>query len=571
MNSLLTKNITCILLFFLSLNVLSQTKKTTEEYLNINDSLYSIAISSNSDSLLNKTTGRYVQLYYRQNNWKLFNQYRKLHIPLTYKLNDTLGRARTFKYMAVYFSLQNKTDSTYYYSQKSFEEYNSIHDSLQAGYALVNLAVYRKNVRDYTGSKYMCHLAINYLKDKADARDLSSIYNTLATNYSELNEYDNSLEYHYKGLALRKQILKDTTLIVKSLSSIGDVHITHKKYSKAIEVFNMAKPFKNHLRKIPKTEAILLDNLTYARFKNGEIENIEKSFYQAIELGKKANYIKVQINALIHLAEYYKQNNDVDRAISKATEAERLSREHKDFNAYLRASKLLSILLTGKASERIIETREAIRDSLEIADKRSRDAYNAIELEVEKKESLIKKNNEKIKTQLNVISILMIVFGISVIVFVLFLLIKRRQKKLLSHKLKLREQKLLEKEIKEQELRSRYIQTKSELEKKVKEETRTQKLLTSSKDFEDYLVKKYDLSERGLKLLKLIFEGKTQMEQAVELNIPESTLKTFKRTKFYPKLNLGWDIVSKQRATAELYQDELEKFNSLKNKQVTNR
>lgn len=415
MKSLLLKILTFFLLLFLfSIRVTSQNKKSTEERLHINDSLYTIAISSNNDSLLNKTLGKYVKLHYRKNNWKLFNTYRKQHIPLTYRFKDTLGRARTFKYTAAYFNSLNTRDSAYYYTQKSFEEYNSIRDSLQAGYALVNLAIHRKNVRDYTGSKYMCLLALKYLRDKADPMDITSIYNTLAINYGELDEYKNALEYHYKGLVLRKEKLKDTILIVHSLASIGDLHITQKNYNKAIEVLNKSKPFKNQIEKDPKVEAVVLDNLTYARFKNGETKNIEESFNKALELGKKANYVKVQINVLIHLAEYYKQNNNTVNAINKATKAERLSRQDKDFNANLRASKLLSILFTGKASEKIIEKRDALRDSLEIADKKSRDSFHSVELQVEEKDQLLKeeKQSNQIKYYL-IIGLIIIVLMIT--------------------------------------------------------------------------------------------------------------------------------------------------------------
>lgn len=438
MNSLLSKKTTIFLfLFVLPLTVTSQIKKTTEERLHINDSLYSIAISSNNDSLRTKTLGEYVILYYRKRKWELLNTYRKQHIPLTYQFNDTLGRAKTLKYTAKYFNIKNEIDSAYYYSTQSFKEYNNIHDSLQAGYRLLNLGILRKNVRDYTGSEYKCRLALKYLGDKAKPRQTSSIYNTLATNYSELGEYEKALEYHYKSLQLRREEVKDTILIVHSLASIGDVHITHKNYNKAIEVLNETKPFKKQIAKDSKVESVVLDNLTYARFKNGETDDFEKLFNKAIELGKKVKYEKVQTNALLHLAEYYQQYDDNIYAISKVMEAKDLAKKNKDFNAYIRSLEMLGNLFSGDASKKYFNELNTIRDSLDKAQIRSLNLFLSMELQVEDKDSQIIRQDKELKNQSNTISILEVISAIAVMAFIFIVVIKRKQKRQLQQKTEL--------------------------------------------------------------------------------------------------------------------------------------
>lgn len=547
MNSLLSKKTTIFLfLFVLPLTVTSQIKKTTEERLHINDSLYSIAISSNNDSLRTKTLGEYVILYYRKRKWELLNTYRKQHIPLTYQFNDTLGRAKTFKYTAKYFNIKNEIDSAYYYSTQSFKEYNNIHDSLQAGYRLLNLGILRKNVRDYTGSEYKCRLALKYLGDKAKPRQTASIYNTLATNYSELEEYEKALEYHYKSLQLRREEVKDTILIVHSLASIGDVHITRKNYNKAIEVLNETKPFKKQIAKDSKVESVVLDNLTYARFKNGETDDFEKLFNKAIELGKKVKYEKVQTNALLHLAEYCQQRGDNIYAIGKVINARNLAKKNKDFNAYIRSLEMLGNLFSGDASKKYFNELNTIRDSLDKAQIRSLNLFLSMELQVEDKDSQIIRQDKELKNQSNTISILGIISAIAVMAFIFIVVIKRKQKRQLSLKI----------ESTEQELEDKKLQLKT-----IKSYGVEQHNPEYQKALEKHLRKHFNLNRFNLEFWNVFIKDLSQEEQMEILGIKKDGLDK-RRVTLREKIKKVRDVDSPftSKTARNIYLEEEEKF-----------
>ncbi|MDO5969315.1 tetratricopeptide repeat protein [Flavivirga aquimarina] len=423
-----------ILFFHLVFTLISfgQTKKVTTDLLLENDSLYRIDINSNKDSLKNISLQKYIKLYYKKRDWEAFNKVRIEHLKFTYKIKDTLSRAKTLEYVAAYFRKNHIIDSTYYYYTKSFQEYDQLKDSLNAGLMLLNLAIIQKNSRDYSGSEYKCRKALKYLNNRANPRRIASVYSNLGVIYNNLGYFDKSLKHHLKALEIRRQKNQNSIYIIHSLNNIGDIHITEGKYEKAIQYFNQALYFDSLINKYPKVKATLLDNHAYARFKKGEDDNILSSFNDAIDIRKQINDKYGMVNNYVHISEYYIKNNNKQNAIAYALKGMKTARQIQHNQGYLKCLELLGNLYDNEKSKTIFNEYTSIRDSLEIADKKRRDSFSSIELMVDEKNILISKQNRNAKTRRRIINILISLSGILLVIVLYFRITKRRQKTLLN-------------------------------------------------------------------------------------------------------------------------------------------
>lgn len=536
---------TLYILLFISTIAFGQNKKNIDKHIQTNDSLYAIAKSNKNDSISNIALQEYIKIYYRQRKWELFNKYRFEHIELTHKIKDTLARAKTLEYVGAYFRKINKTDSTNYYYTKSFLSYNNIKDSLNAGLMLVNLAIIQKNIRDYSGSEYKCRLALKYLSNKAKPRRIASVHNTLATNFSKIDEYEKAIEHHKTALKLRKKKPKDSIYIIHSLNNIGDVNISYKKYNTAIGYFKEALSYKNLVNKHPKVEATILDNLTYARFKKGEEENILNSFTKALSIGQKSGYKRVIINIHLHLAEYFKKYNNLSNAILNAEKASAIAKEIKSYEDQLRALKLLGNLNDGKTSKRFFNKHDSIRDSLEIADKKKRDSFYKIELLVDEKNILLKEKQKQVIMKNQKINILAIVSFTLLVLVILFFILKTKQKKRLSQNLELVGRELIEKKLQLQSAKNYGFNNDSEYIIALHEVLKT----------------KYDLSEKNIEFWNVFIKDFSQNEQIEILGIKKDSLKK-RRISLKQKIEKKRPIHSAftSKIAKRIYQDEEELF-----------
>lgn len=419
------KKIYTLCMFFTVFIIYSQNKESINELLIPIDSLYKQAIGINNDSLKNIALKKYMKLYYRHREWDSLQKVRLKHLALTYISKDTISRGRNYEYAAAYYKKTHNIDSTFYYYNKSYKVYESINDSLDAGYMLLNMAVLQKNMRDYSGSEYKSLKSEIYLQGRVKPRRLASIYNNIAVIYDNLKKYDASLNYHLKALQLRKEEVKDSIYIIHSLNNIGDFYIGQKKYIQALFYLKKAISYKN-LDIKSKLYAIVLDNYSYTRFKLGELETIEEDLLQSLKIKKDKEDIYGLANTYLHLAEYYKEKGQKSIAILNAEKGVKIAKESKNFQGYLKLMNFLGNIYDGKKSKQTFNTLDYIRDSLEIADKRQRDSFASIELQLDQKNQIIDDKRNTIKARYQAIVVLT---ALLLLVMIFYILFYRKSKK----------------------------------------------------------------------------------------------------------------------------------------------
>ena len=499
------------------------------------------------DSLRNQILKSEIKSFYRNQNWDAFNKLCNEHLKLTRKIKDTTSHAKTLEYIGAYFEQKHKTDSSYYYYTKSFQTYNSINDSLNAGLILLNLAITQKNFRDYSGSEYKCKKALKYLTNRTKPRWLASVHNTLGVVYGKQNNFDLSLQHHLKSLELREQKGQNPLHAIYSLNNIGDMYIAQKKYDNAISYFNKANRFDSIIDKHPRVQATLQDNLTYAQFKNGGYNNLLASFEKALNLRKKIDDKYGMISSLLHISEYYRDSSDKEKAIEYAQYASKISKNINAFESHIRSLEFLGNLYDEKESKAIFNQYASIRDSLESVDKNQRNSFATIELMVDEKNEIIQEQNKKAKTKKLFINILLALLIITIIIAIYFIINQRQKKRLLNESYK---------ELKD---------TKKALSDKV---FNSQEVEEHLNEFHEFLQKKYELTDVLIEFWILRANRKTKEEMAKILFKSVNSIKD-RRKRLIKILKEIKNISNPPRSfLIDVYNEELAQFTQNKNRKA---
>jgi ATP/maltotriose-dependent transcriptional regulator MalT len=482
---------------------------------------------------------------YRKRDWVAFQKNKRDVLNFASNTNDTTLFARTLEYVAAYYRINNNVDSTSHYYNNALKLYEATNDSINIGFTLLNLAIIQKNLRNYPASTSICKRALLYLKDKASNRRVSSVYNTIGINYNNQKQYDLALDYHYKALGLRKTI-DNPKYLIQSLNNIGMVYKRMGNYPKALEYFNQMYAYDSILVTFPKTHAALLDNMAHTKFLCRYNTDNESPMLTALHIRNSINdKYGVAINS-IHLSEYYRYNGDIDRAIDYATRAETMARSVSNNRDKIASLELLVNLLDGSEKQRVFRDYTNLRDSLDLADNKKLDNLYKLEQKAKTSKLEITRYQKIIKREQLFTYLLYAILIVVAVVFTVFLYNKRKKSRLMNAKLK--------------QLELDFFEVKKKLDKKHSDEQEHIRRIKESKSFKEYLEKELGLKEKGYKLLELMYEGKTQIEQASELEMSVNTLKWFKRVKFYPQLNIGWDIVHKQQEAANMYRKKMEEY-----------
>ncbi|KQO21582.1 histidine kinase [Flavobacterium sp. Leaf82] len=206
-------------------------------------------------------------------------------------------------------------NTSFYQFYKSKKLYETLKDSANIGYILIEMASIQQVNGDYYGSKETVTEALLYVKKKSIYT--ASINNILGIADKELTLYDDAI-FYYKESA--KEYI-DPIEKLNPLSNIGPVYIQLKKYDKAISLLESLLS-----KKIVKEKADilsvsrLLDNLGYAYFKKGMDE---KGFYlmnKALQTRNKLKDYYGSIESYLHLADYYAKK-DIQKSNENALAA----------------------------------------------------------------------------------------------------------------------------------------------------------------------------------------------------------------------------------------------------------
>jgi signal transduction histidine kinase len=234
------------------------------------------------------------------------------------------NRAYSIRDKAIENKSKQNFNVAFYEFNKSKQLFETLKDSANIGYILIEMAYIQQVNGDYYGSKETATEALLYVKKNSIYTAI--INNTLGIAEKELSLYDDAIFYY-------KQAAKDHTDSIEKqipLGNLAPIYIQQKKYDKAITLLESILNKKISKKLSHESLSRMEDNLGYAYFKNGMNE---KGFSLMNEAIHKRNEIKDtygSIESYLHLADYYSKK-DIQKSDENA------------FKAYNIATKLNSV------------------------------------------------------------------------------------------------------------------------------------------------------------------------------------------------------------------------------------
>ncbi|CAA9201465.1 hypothetical protein FLA105534_03603 [Flavobacterium bizetiae] len=253
--------------------------------------------------------------------------------------------------------LQNKNFNSAFYSfNKSKINLETIKDSANIVYNLIQMASIQQINGDYYGSKETLTEALPYLKKK-DVYS-ASINNLFGIADKELSLYSDAIFYY-------EEALKDCTDEVSKqspLNNIAVVYIQQKKYGTAIKILESIIK-KKLLEQAPVRKAGTLDNLGYAYFKNGMAKKGFSLMNEGYQLRRQIDDFYGSIESNLHLAEFYSKA-DSKKSTQYAQSAYEIATKFNSVDERLKALSFLISTETGNKNALYAQNYIAINDSI---------------------------------------------------------------------------------------------------------------------------------------------------------------------------------------------------------------
>lgn len=315
-----------------------------------------------------------------------FNNSSKVLLNNSLASLDSLNLGKAYRCRAFYYKNENILDSSFIYFSKSEKLYFKIDDQKKEELANIylNKGVVEYLATDFLGAELSLTKAYSIYKNSDNKNNLYGTLNQLGLTYNELKEYDKSIFYHTKALeTVRKYNLQNEQhQEAVCYNNLGYLYIKQKKYKEAIASFEEGLKDKQILKDDPDLYSLLIDNLAYSRLQSSNYNELPKLFFDALAIRLKINDPSIIVGSYIHISEYYQNKGDIRLSIAYSQKAITYSKQSKIPGNIVLALKQASIVDKNKSS---IYSEEFIRisDSLQIAERNSKDRFARISLETD--------------------------------------------------------------------------------------------------------------------------------------------------------------------------------------------
>ena len=327
--------------------------------------------------------------FYSNQEWNNFEEVSNYLIGSAKEAKDTLNIANVYRFKANYFKRTEVYDSAFYYYVKSEKLYLKLGDNINYANILFNKGIVQYKVNDFLGAELSLSKAYYMLKNTKEYENkeyekLYGILNQLGLACIELKEYDRAINYLEEALlVIRKNNLRTReNEEAVCLSNIGYAFFSQSKYSDAIKFYKDA--LKNTSIKIenPILYSNIIDNLAYCNMNINVYDKIPALFYESLRIRDSLKIIDLSILSNVHLSEYYYKKEDVVAAKKYFKQSMALAIKSKnavDLMVSLKQGSLVDKLNASKYTEEYIR----ISDSLQIAERNSKDRFARIQLETD--------------------------------------------------------------------------------------------------------------------------------------------------------------------------------------------
>jgi signal transduction histidine kinase len=351
---------------------------------------FDIIKSQKNDFKTRSLLSNIVVEFYKNSDSKNLDESTKLLRSLSLISHDSINLGISYRYRANFFYVSQVLDSSYYYNIKAEKIYTKLKDNKNLGNILMNKGIVQYSVGDYLGAEISLKKANTIFIETDNFNKIYGSFDQLGLVAIELKEYEKGLFYFKKALKAIDNLQDDEAKIYNNtvcLNNIGYLYLKSLEYKKG--AFYFEKALKNKFVKNELTVySNLIDNLAYCRLKSGISDELPNLFLEGLNTRVKIGDYSLIVGSNIHLSEYYAIKNDANKSIFYSQEALKVAKKSKiplNVVTALKQAALVDKINSSKYSEDYIR----ISDSLQLAERNSKDRFARIELETEE----IKKEN----------------------------------------------------------------------------------------------------------------------------------------------------------------------------------
>lgn len=409
-------------------NLAKNTEKTNEERISYAKKAITLSEETNVDSTLLNSKRVLSFLYIIDGQIDNIKSINLDNLTLAKKISDSVSIANAYYNLGYSYGKMQKVDSAYYYYYNAVKLYDKLEDFKNYAAVLLNMANIQESERDYIGAQNNVIKAINVV-DKLQKNEYNldtqwSLYNLIGIISGELQQYDNSIDYHNKAISTSNQLKDNYFYKIYSNVNIASTYRKKGDYDLAINKYNQILESSRLLTEDASTYAYVINDLAYSKYLAGKDTKsaIESLFRQAFQLSDSISDKNIKMSVSLNFSEYFKSIKQLDSAAIYSSIAYDLGKELKHNKTILKALYIKSNIETGERSKQYLFEHIKLNDSLLFAERSSRNKFMRIDYETEE----IKQENQQISRQR--LWLLIVSGGLLFTLFFLYIIKTQREK-----------------------------------------------------------------------------------------------------------------------------------------------
>ena len=360
-------------------NIKSST--SDKEVLKLNDAAYkTISKAKNSSDKRNKLN-QIIDNYFALGEWNKYKESSQKLLNLSKSSGDSFLIAKSHRDLGNYFYNEIVLDSSFYHYVKSEKIYKNISD-LDYGVVLLKKGIVQLEANDFLGADLSLRKAYSILKKTEEYQRIYANLSSLGSVSSELKEYSRAIFYYQKALEAIKigNLQTSEHQEASSLNNLGLVYSDLKDYKKAIASYRKALSNDKLKLQNPELYSIIIDNLAYSELKSNNFANLPELFYNSLKYKNNLKNQSSKVVVYIHLSEYFSQIKDTAKAIEFSKQAIQGSKK-SNIPIFKIAALKQAANVDKQKSAKYSDEYIRISDSLQIAERNSKDRFSRIHFE----------------------------------------------------------------------------------------------------------------------------------------------------------------------------------------------
>ena len=363
---------------------LKKIENTTsdKEALKLNDTAYKTLDIAKNTTNKRSSLDQIISNYFELGEWDKYKISSQKLLKLSLALGDSILIAKSHRSLGNYYYNEKVLDSSFYHYLKSEKIYQSTNYIDDYGIVLLKKGIVQLNANDFLGADLSLRKAYSILNKTEDYQRIYATLNGLGAVSSELKEYSRAISYYEKALETIKigKLQTNEHQEATCLNNLGLVYSDLKDYKKAINSYK--KALSNDKLKIQNAElySIIIDNLAYSELKSNNFVDLPSLFFNSLKFKKELKSQSSKVVVYVHLSEYFSQIKDTAKAIEYAKQAVEGSKK-SNIPVFRIASLKQAANVDKKRAVQYSDEYIRISDSLQIAERNSKDRFSKIQFE----------------------------------------------------------------------------------------------------------------------------------------------------------------------------------------------